>query len=261
MTADIEQKLQQSTQANLPAIGSLGLFTQGKELVPQSFGESGETVTAAVSRLEPTLKSLIASYIIKKTLNANATNLDVEVSLTLVDEPSKILARTATGRGRNGRGEVQSIYPNKLPLDKLFQFQVTNHSSSNLYFTTLLIDSSGGLLVIFPYKWPASESSMLLAPQQTQAIGNPQELKLKAKDKGTGEVLVIVSRKPLKKAVQTLVALAAEQKTREGFVDLREPVEVMGDLLDDLNRSIAVIETKQVKASETATLSLTFSVG
>lgn len=270
MTADYRQRLQQQQVANLPAVGSIGLFTSGLELVPQSYGEGGETVVAAVSRLEPKLKSLVAAHIIKKTLNANSSNLDVEVSMNLVDKPNQTLARNSTIRGRNNRRESEQTYSNKLPLSKLFQFRVANHESSALYFTTLLIDSTGGLVVVFPYQWPATEESMLLEPNQTQLIGDPQQLKLKAIDKGTGEALVIVSRKPLKNAVKTLVALAAELNRSSGPMELKEPVEVIGDLLDDLSGDVSrqaasrlrggSAQAREVSASDIATLSITFEV-
>lgn len=204
ITADYQQKLQKQQAINLPSVGSIGLFTEGLELVPQSFGEPGETVTAAVSRLEPKLKSLLAARIIKKTVNANSSELDVEVSMNLVEQPNQTLAKTATVRSRNNRQESASTYPNKLPLNKLFQLRVTNHESSNLYLTTLLIDSSGGLVVVFPYQWPATNEMMRLGPNQTVLIGEPQQLQLKAIEKGTGEALVIVSRSPLKNAVSKI---------------------------------------------------------
>jgi hypothetical protein len=262
MTAPYQRKLQQQQVANLPATNSIGLFTEGLEPVPKSFGEPGETVTMAVERLEPKLKSLLAARIIKMTLNANSSDLDVEVSMNLVEQPNQPLARSSTGGARNNRRESGQTYPNKLPLEQLFQFQVTNRESSDLYLTTLLIDSSGGLVVVFPYHWPASDESMRLKPNQTLLIGDPKQLQLRAIEKGTGEALVIASRSPLKKAVKTLESLARELNRSEGPMELREPVEVMGDLLDDLSRDRGglAVEARPVSASEMATLSITFEV-
>lgn len=262
MTADHQRKLQQQV-ANLPGTGSIGLFTEGLEPVPESFGKPGETVTEAVKRLEPKLKSLLAARMLKMTLNANSSQLDVEVSMNLVDQPDRILARTSTVRAKNNRRESEQSYPNKLSPNKLFQFRVTNRESSDLYLTTLLIDSTGGLIVIFPYKWPASDESMRLKPNQTQLIGDPQQLQLKAIQKGTGEALVILSRSPLKKAVKALASLAIELNRSEGPMELREPLDAIGDLVDDLrsDRGGLGVEAKPLSASEIATLSMTFEVG
>ncbi|MBD1902655.1 caspase family protein [Trichocoleus sp. DQ-A3] len=260
MTADYQQKLQKQG-ANLPAVGSIGLFTEGLELVPKSFGEPGETVTAAVERLAAKLKSLLAVRIIKKTLNADSSQLSVEVSMNLVEQPNQTLARTSS-RGRNTRQELEQTYANKLPVNKLFQFRVTNHESSDLYLTTLLIDSTGGLVVVFPYQWPASNETMKLRPNQTQLIGDPQQMKLRAIATGTGEALVIVSRSPLERAVKTLASLAAELNQDRGALELKEPVEVMGDLLDDLSsdRGGIAVEAIPMNTSEMATLSIAFQV-
>jgi hypothetical protein len=261
MTADYQQKLQKQV-ANLPAVGSIGLFTSGLELVPKSFDEPGETVTAAVKRLEAKLKSLLAVRIIKKTLNADSSELSVEVSMNLVEQPNQTLARTSTGRGKNTRQESEQTYTNKLPVNQLFQFRVSNHESSDLYLTTLLVDSTGGLVVVFPYQWPASNETMKLRPNQTQLIGDPQQMKLRAIATGTGEALVIVSRKPLERAVKTLASLAAELNQDRGALELTEPVEVMGDLLDDLSgeRGGIVVEAIPMNTSQMATLSIAFEV-
>jgi hypothetical protein len=99
-------------------------------------------------------------------------------------------------------------------------------------------------------------------PNQTLLIGDPKQLQLRAIEKGTGEALVIASRSPLKKAVKTLESLARELNRSEGPMELREPVEVMGDLLDDLSRDRGglAVEARPVSASEMATLSITFEV-
>ncbi len=264
MTAPYQQKLQQQQVANPPATGSIGLFTEGLELVPESFGDPKETVTQAVKRLEPKLKSFLAARIIKMTLNANSSELDLEASMNLVEQPNKPLARASTGRVRNNRRDSGQIYPNQLPLKQLFQFQVTNRESSDLYLTTLLIDSTGGLVVIFPYQWPASNESMRLKPNQTLLIGDgdPKQLQLKAIEKGTGEALVIASRSPLPRAVKALASIARELKLSQGPMELRKPVEVMGDLLDDLriDRGGLAVEVRPMNTSEIATLSITFEV-
>lgn len=104
------------------------------------------TPADAVSRLEPIIKSFLAVEIIKKTLNATSSQVDVEVSMNLVDQPNQTLFKTSTVRGKNNRGESKQRYSQKLPLAKLFQFKVTNHESTPVYLTSLLVDSTGGLV-------------------------------------------------------------------------------------------------------------------
>jgi hypothetical protein len=256
---DYHQQLQRDGVANRPAVGSIGLFTEAFVPVPRSFGEVGETVVGAIARLEPKLKSFLATYIIKKTLNAGASQLNVEVSMHLVEEPERVLARTTTGREQASQ---ESVYPNRLPVQKLFQFRVTNRESEPLYLTTLLIDSTGGLVVVFPYLYPTSNEGMRLDPGRTLTIGDPKQLRLQARESGRAEALVIASRTPMERAVKTLVSLAQELNRSEGALALREPVEVVGDLLADLSeeRSIAVVRERHISTAEIATLSITFEV-
>ncbi|QSJ14827.1 caspase family protein [Nostoc sp. UHCC 0702] len=267
MTNSYRQKLQQQLTENLPVVNSIGLFTEGLELVSQSFGDAKETVKDAVQRLETKLKSLLAARILKKTLNTNSSELDLEVSINLVDNPSQIIAKTVTSRSKNNRQVSDKIYPRKIPLEQLFQFKITNYESAPVYCSILLFDSSGELSVIFPYQWSAPEESMRLAPKQTLVVGNPQELRLQAIQKGTGEALIIVSRKPLKNAVKTMKALAAEQKRDAEPIDFprgssRGPDEVIGDLLNDLRDARGGgITATPVSNSDMATLSITFDVG
>jgi hypothetical protein len=60
-----------------------------------------------------------------------------------------------------------------------------------------------------------------------------------------------------------LRSLAAELNRSEGPIELREPVEVIGDLLDDLSsdRATIVVEARPMSISLMATLSITFEVG
>lgn len=260
MTANYQAKLRTTT--NLPPVNSIGLFTAGLDIIPESFSQPEETVAQAVTRLDAKLKSLLATLIIKKTLNANSSQLDIEVAMNLVEQPNIILARTATQKSRNNR---QATQPQKLPLKKLFQFRVNNNTSDNLYLAILLVDISGGLIVAFPFQW-GSEDTQILAPNQTLIVGKPDELKLQAVQKGVAEALFIVSRTPLKKGIKALQSLAQEQKQDRGTLDInREPVQVISDLLDDIaapDRGGGIsVGAKEVKAADIATLSISFEVG
>ncbi|MBN3942885.1 MAG: hypothetical protein HWQ40_24260 [Nostoc sp. NMS9] len=49
-------------------------------------------------------------------MNTNSSELDVKVSLNLVEQRSKIIAKTATSLSQNNRQVSQKIYPHKSPL-------------------------------------------------------------------------------------------------------------------------------------------------
>ncbi|MBD2039594.1 hypothetical protein [Microcoleus sp. FACHB-672] len=70
--------------------------------------------------------------------------------------------------------------------------------------------------MVFPYQWLGSAELMRLEPNRVLLIDEPQQLMLKAIDTEIGEILVIVSRSPMEKAVKTLASIAAELNRSKG---------------------------------------------
>ncbi|HEY9607427.1 MAG TPA: caspase family protein [Allocoleopsis sp.] len=246
----------------LPPVGSIGLFSPGKdEQLPDSFGEPGETITAAVKRLEPKLTSLLAVHLLKTTLNANSSRLKVAVSM-LPEAGKEMIAEAFTPRSGITKERATGL-SERLNLGTPFQFRVTNEESRPLYLTILSVDPTGGLTVLFPHSWRASEDVTRLDAGQTLLVPNPatDDFQLVPQAKGIGEVLIIVSITPPKKALLSLQSLAAELKQERGPLVPAQPIEVIGDLLDDLSgeRGIGAVE-REVDTAEMATLSLTFEV-
>ena len=87
MTKAKYRELQRNRVANLPPVGSYGLFLATLDgIVPKSFADSGETVTAAIKRLTPKFKSLLAAKVVKQMLgNTNTSKLKVTASMNIAD--------------------------------------------------------------------------------------------------------------------------------------------------------------------------------
>jgi hypothetical protein len=268
--ADGTDKLSQAGQAkSLPAEGSIGLFSPGRdELIPDSFGEPGETVTAAVKRLEAKLKSLLAVRLIKMTLNANSSRLKLAVSM-LPEAGQEMIAEAFTPRSGITRERTTGL-SQRLQLGTPFQFRVTNEESRPLYLTILSIDPTRGLTVLFPHSWRVSEDVTRLDAGQTLLIPNPakDEFQLVAQAKGIGEVLIVASVSPLKKSLKNLQSLAEELKLANGPVVLgrdaqhsEDSVDVIGNLLDDLSGERGLgVASREVNTAEMAALSISFEV-
>jgi hypothetical protein len=264
--------LQKKGVNNLPAENSIGLFSQGiDEIIPDSFGEVGETESAAISRLETKLKSLLAARIIKLALNAESSRLNLEVSMSPEDQPNKFIAQAFTVRGsaNRNRGLLQTSSP-KLAVETPFQFQVKNNESRPLYLSILVIDPSGTIVVVYPNQWGGSEDNSRLEANQTRLIPDPKldDFQILTQAKGIGEALIIASQKPFKKALLSLSALAQEQGQGNSPVALgrgsRGAEDVMGDFLSDLGTSdrsgASVGGIPKISAAEIAALSITFEV-
>jgi len=285
MTPTYRQQLQSTQKANLPEVGSLGLFSPALELIPDSFGAKSETITNAIARLRPKFQSLLAARIVKTTLNTNSSRLNVVASMR-PEGAGEVIASSFTIRGSLGSGTpinrpTAVIPPNsqKLPLGTAVQLQVTNNEASQLYLSVLVIDPTGEMSVIFPNQWAAAEEVTLVAAGQTLKIPDPNKdgFRLVTQEpKGVAEVLILASRTPLRKALQALRAVAASRGVnRSGPVTLdasgqmNEPAEVIDRLLDDVNdgtrgsgnnTTASSSTVRSIDTSQLAALSITFEV-
>ena len=283
MTPAYRQQLQ-PTQATLPAVGSLGLFSPALELIPSSFGEKSETIASAITRLRPKLQSLLAARIVKTTLNTNSSRLNV-VALMRPEGAGEVIANSLTIRGLDKTTSANLSTPvippsaQKLPLGTSVQLQIVNNETTPLYFSVLVIDPTGEISVIFPNQWAAAAEVTLVAAGQTVKIPDPSQDRFRLvtqEPKGVAEVLVLASRSPLRKTLQSLRALAASRKgdrngpvTLEASAQQNQPTEVINNLLDDVTTSGRGSESDTTRSNPTvrninttqfAALSITFEV-
>ena len=271
------QQLASRNSAQLPEVGSLGLFSPGLELVPDSFGSEGETVSAAVTRLLPKLRSLLAARIVKTTLNTNSSRLNVVASLQ-PEGAGKIIASSFTVRGSSRQNsptnQPATLSPSsqKLSIGKAVQLQVTNNETNPLYLSILVIDSTGEITVIFPNQWAAAEEVTLVEAGETLTIPDLNQDNFRfilQEPKGIVEVLVLASRTPLRQAMLALQAIAAASQQRSKPLVLNQPVEVIDNLLNDINNgsrgsgsNIASSNptSRSLDTTQLAALSITFEV-
>ena len=271
ITETYQKMLRQAGATSIPALGSTGLFAPGLDLVPESFGPPTETIAAAIERLQSKLKSLLAARIVKLTLNSNASRLNVAVSMTPAGS-NQLLASTFTARGLGKAAKPSNPTPaidaRRLPLGTSIQLRVTNNDPRTLYFSVLVINSSGEMAVIFPNQWMASEEVMQVASGQTLELpkaGRDNFQLVTQEPKGTTEVLIIASSAPLRNALRALQNVASRGGQSRGPVGLSDPNDVISNLLEDMNTTSRSATTgttgdRTIDTSQLATLSLTFEV-
>jgi hypothetical protein len=263
-----ENRNKQTNREKLPDINTIGLFSESLEFIPGSFGKQGESITDAISRLKPKLTSFLAMHILKQTLNANSSKLNVEASISLLEKPNTIIAKTQTARVKNNQNQEKETYSRILPLNKLFQFEIKNNTSDNLYVMVILIDVTGKPYVVYPYQNRIKNETLQIKPGEPLIVGKPGQIELKAVEKGIAEALIVTSRSELKNSAKMLQQLVRE--TRGGGrgeanqpIDISrgESVAVIDDLLDDLSGSRGgSSQPREVKAENIATLSMSFEV-
>jgi hypothetical protein len=291
MTEERYRELQGQNEGAIPAVGSVGLYGQGLDLIPGSFGSSDESVTDAIARLQAKFRSLLAARLVKLTLNADSSRMNVSAVMKVVDpqtgEPINVVAQEFTVRGGSslqqaelnqspvtipsGVVEFENGIP-QLPLDTRVDIEVENREAGNLYVTVLVITPEGDMFVIFPNTWTASTEAAVIEAGQTRKIPDPalgDQFKLTVgKPLGTAEVLVIASATPIREALQRLQQIAEKRGQRSGPVALAEDsTEAVDALLGDLNRgtrgnrSLNVefdARARAVNTAQLAAMSITF---
>ncbi len=283
MTPAYRQQLQSTTVAP-PEVASFGLFSPALELIPNSFGAKTETITEAIIRLRPKLQSLLAARIVKTALNTNSSRLNIVASMR-PEGAGEVIASAFTIRGLGKNTTPNAAMPavplnsQKLPLGTPVQIQIVNNETNPLYLSVLVIDPTGEISVLFPNQWAAAAAVTLVAAGQTLLIPDPSKDRFRLvtqEPKGVAEVLILASRSPLRKALQTIRAIAAARgNNRSGPVTLEaslqqnQPTEVIDNLLDDLNtgtRSAPATTASNnptvhnLDTTQLAALSITFEV-
>lgn len=283
MTAAYRQQLKQNQGTEIPADGSFGLFSPTLELISGSFGKVRETVAQAIARLQPKLKSLLAARIIKMTLNADSSrlNLGVNMNYSFLGGDGKTIGNAFTPRGceeptscppLGGRGQRQGeVLTQQLPLGSSLQFEVTNGEKMPLYLGILLIDPSEGIVVLFPNEYqqlPDKDRDIAtrIEAGATRFIpdSNKKDFKITPQDIGVGEVLIIASEKPLTNSLLRLASLAARTQ-KGGAIDIQgeQAMVVIDDLVTDLSgerKGNPLLRVSAVSAAQMAALSISFEV-
>ena len=291
VTPDYYKQLQQSRVAQLPEIGSIALFSPGLQLIPDSFGNSQETVTDAVNRLRTKFKSLLAARIIKLALNANSSRLNITAAVQIVDEEGvakEMVANAFTPRGGGissitelDRSPTNFTSERQIEVGKRIQILVQNNETQNLYVSILLISPDGTIDFLFPLNLSAKADEALVRPGETLRVPKVgrERFRLKVIEPvGIAETLIVASVSPLGTALKSLqqVALRGAEVRGEspdleqlrGRPDkVREPEEIINSLLGDLDEATRgsrdvkdVAGTSQIDTTRIAVMSATFEI-
>lgn len=251
--------------ANLPEVGSIGLVSQSiDEIIPDSFDKAGESVEDAIARLSSKLTALVAARIVKLTLNANSSRLNLEASMQREDTASAIIGKAFTVRGSDRPSTITTSDSRQLPVNTPFQFRIANQEPTDLYISILVVDPSGEITVLFPNQYGAATDTTLIGANQTLTIPDParDSFQFATEAKGVGEALIIASRSPLRQALLALRNLATEQQLPERGAFVTPSVEAIGELLSDLSgdRGGSAGASPILQVTEIAALSITFEV-
>ena len=257
MTSAYRSQLEKITKIGkqprkIPPVDSIGLFTPSiDEIIPDSFGKVGESIKDVSDRLIPKLQSLLAARLMKLTLNARQSDLSFAAKMQIEGQSDALVGQAFTIRGS---AAVESKSDRAIPIDSLFQFQVTNVGTEDLYLAIMVIDASGGMKALYPFQ-SAVEETLKLKAGISKLIPDPNmdDFQYRVTEKGFGEALVVATKSPLRNALKIV-------SERSGVPVLESVDALLTDLTDAKSSRTKQTQGKQVYTSEIAALSITFQV-
>ncbi|MEP0856372.1 caspase family protein [Trichocoleus sp. DQ-U1] len=242
--------------------GGYGLFSLGRDLIPNTVGESGEAVKAAVNRLVPKLKTLLTAKLLRLTVNEGSSRLGVGATLEMIYPNQKVLLKRETLRmtgdaivDSNSRSESSRLDDSKItseggiptiPIGSRIQYRVQNYSDHPIYLMLIGVDSGGAGVALYPLQFPqigdspdakptvkelvVEAGATLIVPQPAGSF----ELTIRGPS-GLEETLLICSSAPF---TQTMAAVASIRGLKgEGVGELFKPLNVAQAVLQDLHQA------------------------
>ncbi len=247
--------------ADRPMESSYGLFAPNRTLVPGTLLAKEEAVKTAITRLTPTLRSLLALKLVRLTQNRFASGLAVLVAVEAVGPKPTVLLRQQTEASRRthpgltdpGNGSTSLT----LSRDTRFQYRITNHSDVPLHVLVVRFDSQGDCSA---FMVPPEDGNASDIPDPTDTDGSvvnrlppltPRQTRLvPASSNGWGilgnvnqvETHVILSPRPFLHCLEVLAIddLGSPFPTEPQRVS--QPLKLAQALLQDLHRPDAVPE-------------------
>jgi len=255
---DLRQRVGSANQADLPPSGVVALFTPTLTLISQTDGQSGEPVIAAVNRLAPRFKSLLAAKVLRAIA---ATGSDLKVSgEVFANNRSDAPRIPLVQRGTDGTRVTTTFSPQPFAGGDIIQLQLENEEERALYISCLLINSQGEVIVLHPARWDAPEEAARMGRGETLTIPRAEdEVQVTLRGNGFLEVITLVSTNPLRNALRALQNVARGQDRSRGPVSTRDtdPISFIDDLLGDVDAASrsgddATADVTSVRASDRA---------
>jgi len=225
LTPDYLKLVQQQNIADVLQINSLGLFTPGLIPLTATFGTTDESISAAVDRLQPRFKALLARRILQLSTGGGEYSDRLKVSVSLAP------------RGSN-RAASETSYQFKSGTE--IQIKVKNNEAQDLYLAVLLITPSGNLTVLYPYG-DAEEAARVGRGEELVTPKEGDDFQFTLTGKGFLEVLTLVSTRPLRDTLKAIQKIASSRglssRTAVSLKQDDDSLDVVGAFLNDLDRN------------------------
>ncbi len=222
---------------------SYGLLTVGHTPILGSFGSVGESVGAAIKRLQPFLESLLAAKLIRSTENQATSKLDVRATLKAivgVDARSVIVASKAPARASRvpESQDDNTVRTKPLNIGDRLECQIENFSDQPVYIRIFCLDPRSKVLTPNFIAIPYANDGMI-PPSATLTIPHAKASMdwAVSAPKGMVDVQIVVSRSPLLQIGKTLEASQRQASSLNGLIAILNPLQVVQSLLADLDHT------------------------
>jgi hypothetical protein len=215
----------------IPTVGSFGIFNTAAEIVPESFGSVGETLTEFKERLIPKLRSFLGKKLINTLFGIQAVgigdHLQVSAELEIFKEAgvAKLSSRNGLVHGTN-LIDLEGAIP-LLPVGTETQIKIINEEDQSLYIGFLVFDQIGHLSTVFPNIENSAESDALVAPGESfmfnrrfQRVTHTSERINISDPLGTTELLILASKEPIHRPLKALQQLMSVTRSRGAFDEI-----------------------------------------
>lgn len=265
-----QETAQVATATNLNP-DSYGLFWPGRQIVPTSFGSSGEAARGAIQRLVPRMQHLLAAKRLRTTLNGGVSQLGLSAMLFSEQQgktsPSTVRQRTAqapaptlapplreTGLPQFGSGEVLSL-------------ELHSSHSQDLFVYLALLDSSGYLNLLAPNPSEALSHPLLLSSGSTAVIPPPIEVSARplpdlftCSPRGLTELFVVASTTPFAESLKLVTTMARERGVSRMPLLLSRPLEWVQAVLTEVTQAVPEADMRRLSHQAFASLSMVYGV-
>ncbi|BAU15539.1 caspase domain protein [Leptolyngbya sp. NIES-3755] len=215
----------------LPA--GYGLFSQGRDAIPRTAGESGEAVKLAVRRLTPRLQTLLGAKLLNLTSNSTTSELAVRASLEIADS-NAIVQQTE----KISLDSIKVIPSDgklvSFPIGTPIRLRVENRDPDPIHFVILGFDNRGSGVVFNSMQGDQPQTS--IAANETVMIPRSLTDWLVQAPTGLSEIYLVCSRTPFQHTQALLGTSAGFVRSLPNFLDVAQAV--LQDLHQASNPSI-----------------------
>ena len=178
---------------------------------------------AAVNRLRPRFKRLLANQILGQLLTGSASPLQVKARIFAVDPQGNEISQgneiQLTTRGAQETGATAPSGLSQCRSGTRLRIEVENlERKQDLYLSILVIGSEGVMDVLYPTQWDAPEEAARISRQSDDQQDHANRLVIpQLEDKfaftvqgpsGFLELMILISKEPLRSALKGMQAIA-----------------------------------------------------